>query len=214
MTARDLSILAKRLITDFPEYYHFYKELNFTYNGIRQGNRNPLLYQNIGADGLKTGHTEEAGYGLTGSVMRGDRRLILVVNGLKSMNERAQETARLMDYGFREFENYALFKKGDGIDKAPVWLGTEASVPMVMDRDVVMTMPRRARPQLKVTANFEGPVPAPVAVGDKIGKLVVSAPGVDPVEFPLVAGGAVDRLGLFGRMGAALRHLVWGTSQS
>ncbi|MFO1189191.1 MAG: D-alanyl-D-alanine carboxypeptidase family protein [Alphaproteobacteria bacterium] len=212
MTARDLAILAKRLITDFPEYYHFYKELNFTYNGIRQGNRNPLLYQNIGADGLKTGHTEEAGYGLTASVVRGDRRLILVVNGLRSMNERGQETGRLMDYGFREFENYALFKKGDNIDKAPVWLGAEASVPLVMERDVVMTMPRRARPQMKVVAQFEGPVPAPVAKGDPIGKLVISAPGVTALEVPLVAGGSVDRLGLFGRVGAALRHLVWGSN--
>jgi len=212
MTARDLAILAKRLITDFPEYYYFYKELNFTYNGIRQGNRNPLLYQNIGADGLKTGHTEEAGYGLTASVVRGERRLILVVNGLRSMNERAQETSRLMDYGFREFENYALFKRGDNIDKAPVWLGAEANVPLVMERDVVMTMPRRARPQMKVVAQFEGPVPAPVAKGAPIGKLVISAPGVEAVEFPLVAGGSVDRLGLFGRVGAALRHLLLGSN--
>ena len=120
MTARDLTILAENLITEFPEYYEIYSEKSFTYNGIKQGNRNPLLYKNIGADGLKTGHTKEAGYGLTASAKQGDRRLILVVTGLPSMQARAEESERLMDYGFRSFENVTLVRAGEVVDSADV----------------------------------------------------------------------------------------------
>ncbi len=130
MTARDLTVLARRLITDFPQYYDYYSEKSFTYNGIKQGNRNPLLYKNIGADGLKTGHTKEAGYGLTASAKQGDRRLIMVVTGLPSMQARAEESERLMDYGFRTFENVALLKAGDTVETAQVWLGKQDTVPL------------------------------------------------------------------------------------
>src|SRR3546814_14753825 len=108
MTARELAILAKHTIQDHPEYYHYYSEKEFTWNGIRQGNRNPLLYRNVGADGLKTGHTEDAGYGLTASAIQNGRRLILVVNGLPSMQARADESDRLLSWGLREFDNYSL----------------------------------------------------------------------------------------------------------
>src|SRR5690606_25015869 len=113
VTSRDLATLAKRIIEDHPEFYHYYSEKEFTWHDIRQGNRNPLLYRNIGADGLKTGHTEEAGYGLTASAVQNERRLILVVNGLPSMQARADESDRLLSWGFREFDNYNLFKAGD-----------------------------------------------------------------------------------------------------
>jgi len=211
-TARDLARLAIETIRVFPEYYHYYAEKQFTYNGIRQGNRNPLLYQDTGVDGLKTGHTEEAGYGLTASAQRGDRRLVLVVNGLPSMRVRSHESARLLDWGFREFENYKLFAAGDTVTDADVWLGRERGVPLVIEQDLVVTLPRKARSEMKVAAVFEGPLPAPIAKGDKLAKLVVSAPGVDPLEVPLSAGADVGRLGVFGRLGAALKYLVWGNA--
>ncbi len=209
-TARDLSILARRLIADFPEYFPIYSEREFVFNGIRQGNRNPLLYGVQGADGLKTGHTDIAGYGLVGTVKRGERRIIMVINGLKSMKDRAEESQRLIEWAFREFENYALFKVGDVVSDAEVWLGEQATVPLVAAERLDVTMPRRARQNMKVTAVYTGPVSAPIRRGEVIGKLVITAPGVQTVELPLAAGADVARLGMMGRLGTALRHILWG----
>ena len=210
MSARDLAILARRTIEDFPEFYHYYAERNFTYNGIRQINRNPLLYKDMGADGLKTGHTSESGYGLTATVKRGDRRLILVVNGLPTKKARSREPKRLFEWGFREFQNYALLKAGDVVADADVWLGKEATVPLVIDKDLMITLARKARPKMKVKAVFEGPIPAPVAMGTEIARLIVTVPGEETVQVPLVAGAEVERLGLLGRLGAALKYILWG----
>ena len=135
-TARDLALLAHLTIEHFPEYYRYYSEKEFTYNGIRQGNRNPLLYKDLGADGLKTGHTEASGYGLTASAKQGDRRLVLVLNGLGDVRQRASEAERLFSWGFREFDNYALFKTGEEVCTAEVWLGqakSEQAVRKTMD---------------------------------------------------------------------------------
>lgn len=210
MTARDLAILAKRTIEDFPQYYHYYKQLKFTYNGIKQNNRNPLLYKDMGADGLKTGHTEAAGYGLTASAVRGGRRLILVANGLPSKKDRSSEPERLLEWAFREFDNYALFSKGEQVENADVWLGESLTVPLVIDQDVKITLPRKVRRQMKVTVAFTGPVPAPIAVGDRIAVLRITAPDQAVIEIPLLAGANVERLGLIGRLGAALTSILWG----
>lgn len=208
MTARDLAILADRTIHDHSEYYHYYSEKNFTYNGIKQGNRNPLLYKDVGADGLKTGHTQEAGYGLTASAKQGERRLILVVTGLPSMKVRSEESERLLDYGFREYENVAVLKAGETADNAEVWLGREDVVPLQAGKDIVFTIPRRARNDMKVTVAYDGPIAAPIQKGDVIGKLVISVPGMPEAEAPLVAGADVPRRGFFGRAFASLGSLV------
>ena len=208
MTARDLAVLAERTIKDFPEYYHFYSEKEFTYNGIKQGNRNPLLYKSVGADGLKTGHTKEAGYGLTASAKQAERRVVLVVAGLPGMAARAEESVRLIDYAFREFENVPLVKAGEQVETASVWLGEGDTVPLQATQDVVITVPRRARSDMKLAVVYDGPVPAPIRKGDPLGKLVISAPGIAPVEVPLVAGGDVERRGPIGRAFAALGNLV------
>jgi D-alanyl-D-alanine carboxypeptidase (penicillin-binding protein 5/6) len=210
MTARDLAVLSMRLIREFPEHYRAYAERDFTYNGIKQGNRNPLLYKDFGVDGIKTGHTEESGYSLTASAERGGRRLILVVTGLKSMNERSREAERLLEWGFREFNNYALFKTGEHVADAEVWLGRAAKVPLVIADDVTLTLPRAARRDMKVKVAYEGPIAAPIAKGQKLAILTVDVPGRAAVEIPLAAGEAVERLGLAGRLKAAFRHIVWG----
>ncbi|MGE4281430.1 MAG: D-alanyl-D-alanine carboxypeptidase family protein [Magnetospirillum sp.] len=210
-TARDLSILARHLITDFPEYFTIYSEREFVYNGIRQGNRNPLLYGVSGADGLKTGHTEAAGFGLVGTAKRGDRRVIMVINGLKSLKERAEESERLMEWAFREYDNYSLFKAGDQVTDAEVWLGEASTVPLVAGEKLEVTMPRRARRDMKVTAVYDGPVPAPIRKGDVVGKLLITAPGQADVQLPLVAGADVPKLGFAGRMAEALRHILMGS---
>jgi len=211
-TPRDLATLAKRTIEDFPEYYHFYSEKTFTYNGIRQTNRNPLLYRDMGVDGLKTGHTEEAGFGLTATATRGGRRLILVVNGLESKKDRSREPERLLEWGFREYDNYQLLKAGEVIDEAQVWLGREPSVSLLVESDLIVTMPKKARRDMKATVRYQGPLPAPVRKGDRMGTLTFSAPGIDPVEVPLIAASDVEQLGLFGRLGAAFKNILWGAS--
>ena len=214
MTARELALLAERTIRDHSQYYEYYSEKSFTYNDIRQGNRNPLLYKDLGADGLKTGHTKESGYGLTASAERDGRRLILVFNGLKSARERSQESERLLAWGFREFNNYRLFQAGDTVAEAEVWLGDDATVPLVVAADVTVTLPRKSRPDMTVKVVYDGPVPAPIAAGTPIARLVIGAPDWADVEVPLVAARNVNRLGAVGRLGAALKQLLWGSTAS
>ncbi len=211
MTAKDLATLAQHVITEYPEYYHYYSQTEFTWSEITQSNRNPLLYMNLGADGLKTGHTEEAGYGLTASAVRDDRRLILVVNGLPSNRARSEESARLIQWGFREFDNYKLFSAGETVDDAPVWLGEEVTVPLVPQEDIVVTLPRKSRDKMKVTVHYEGPIPAPIEEGAQLATLRVEAPDIDSFEVPLVTGAAVGQLGGFGKIAAGVKHLIFGS---
>lgn len=212
MTVRDIATLGQHIIKDFPEYYPIYREKEFTYNKIKQGNRNPLLYDQTGADGLKTGHTEAAGYGLAASVERNGRRLILVVNGLGSMQNRADETRRLMEWGFREFENYKPFRAGETVAEADVWLGSQKTVPLIVDQDVVATLPRRARDNAKITLKYNGPLAAPIARGATVGKITIESPDAETIEVPVKAAASVERLGFMGRMSAALSYLLWGTA--
>ncbi|HEX9769145.1 MAG TPA: D-alanyl-D-alanine carboxypeptidase family protein [Kiloniellales bacterium] len=209
-TARDLATLALRTIRDFPDYYHYYGEKEFVWSEIRQGNRNPLLYKTVGADGLKTGHTEEAGYGLTASAVQGDRRLILVVSGLESVRERSEESERLLRWGFREFDNYALFKANDTVDEAPVWLGEATTVPLVANEDLVLTLTRNARKGMKVSVNYASPIPAPIEQGQELAQLVVTPSEGDAVSFPLYAGASVAQKGPFGRLVSAVQFLIFG----
>lgn len=212
VTARDLALLAKRTIENFPQYYGYYSELEFTYNEIRQGNRNPLLYKKIGADGLKTGHTTRAGYGLTGSAIRDGRRLILVLNGMTSAKARSREAERMIEYGFREFTNYALFEAGATVGEADVWLGDAATVPLVIEEVLVTTLTRKARRKMKVKLVYDGPIAAPIEKGARIATLTITTPDAEPFEVPLVAGAEVGKLGPLSRIGAAIGYMVWGAA--
>ena len=213
MTARDLATLAVRTIENFPEYYKYYAEKEFKFNNISQGNRNPLLYKDLGADGLKTGHTEEAGYSLTASVLRDKRRVILVIAGLPTMKARAQESERLIEWAFREFSNYKLVGAGDKIEDAEVWLGSEPKVALTVDKDFVVTLPRKSRKDMKVTLVYDKPVPAPIKKGDQLGKIVVTVPDAPPKEAPILAAAPVDRVGTVGRMAAVAAYLIWGNKR-
>ncbi|EDP63633.1 D-alanyl-D-alanine carboxypeptidase [alpha proteobacterium BAL199] len=210
MTAHDLAVLAAETIRRFPDYYSLFSETSFTYNKIKQGNRNPLLYKAMGVDGLKTGHTENAGYGLTVSAKRGDRRLILVVNGLSSVRERSDESERLIEWGFREFENLTFAKKGVPVETAEVWLGDRPKVPLVSDRDIVVAVKRAARKEMTVTVEYSGPIPAPIVAGQPIAMLRIASPDMQDRTVPLYAGADVGQLGPLGRITSAIGHLVWG----
>ncbi len=209
-TARDLAVLAWRTIDDFPRYYRYYSESNWTYNNIRQENRNRLLKITPGTDGLKTGHTEEGGYGQATSAVRDGRRLILVVNGLTSMAERAQETSRLMEWGFREFTNTTIFRAGDTVVEAPVWLGAQDKVALVVGRPVHITAPSGQAVSPRVVARFEGPLPAPLVKGTKVGTAAVTLPDGRVIEYPLEVGSDVARMGVVGRVATMIQHYLFG----
>jgi D-alanyl-D-alanine carboxypeptidase (penicillin-binding protein 5/6) len=211
VTAHDLARLAQHTIEDFPDLYRYYAMQEFIWNNIRQQNRNRLLDTTPGADGLKTGHTEEAGYGLVGSAIRDGRRLILVVNGLPDMRTRTAETARLIEWGFREFSTRVAFRPGEPVTMADVWLGEMDKVPLVAKRAVAATVPVGKEAGVRVRVEYTGPVHAPVRRGDAIGKAIVeAAPGAPPVEIPLYAGEDVPRLGPLGRAFGVLRHYLFG----
>jgi D-alanyl-D-alanine carboxypeptidase (penicillin-binding protein 5/6) len=211
MSPRDLATLARHIISDFPEYYPIFAETSFTFNNITQGNRNPLLYRlGSGADGLKTGHTEVGGFGLTGSAIRNGRRLILVANGMASLHDRDEETSKLLDWGFREFVNRDLFKAGDTVSDADVWLGSSTSVPLTIASDVVVTVPRPAAQSLAAKVVYDGPIPAPIKQGTPVGKVVVTGENMSPIEVPVVAGASVDRLGVIGRIKTAAYYIFLG----
>ena len=209
-TAHDLAALTAATLRDFPEFYHYYSEKVFVYNGIEQYNRNPLLRKDMGADGLKTGYTVDSGYGLVASAARSDRRLVLVVNGLPSESARSSEAERLLDLGFREWDNYTLFKAGDVVSSANIWLGNTESIPLVIEQDLTLTLRRRARREMVVKLMHDDPIPAPIAKGTPIARLLITMPQTPSLEVPLVAGSNVGGLGVIGRLGAAMNYLLWG----
>jgi D-alanyl-D-alanine carboxypeptidase (penicillin-binding protein 5/6) len=212
MSVRDLAHLASILIEEFPEYYHIFGQKEFTFNGIRQYSRNPLLYRDTGADGLKTGHTNAAGYGLTASAARDDRRLVLVLAGLEKPGQRARESERLLEYGFRQFMPYALFHAGEAVEQADVWLGDQREVPLVVTEDVVVSLTAEERRDLEVKVVYDGPIPAPVADGSELAHLEITAPGIETRRVPLYAGSEVQAANLLGRVTSALGYLIWGPS--
>ena len=213
-TARDLNILATALIRDFPvekypELYPMFAEQDFTYNGIKQGNRNPLVYGTEGADGLKTGHTEESGYGLVGSAIRDGQRVVMVLNGMKSMKQRSSESRRLMDLMFREFKLYRFYDKGQTVDRANVWLGSKSKIDLVLEEPLHIVLARSDRRKMKVSVNWNDPIPAPIRAGQPVGKLIMELPS-GKTSYALLAAEDVSALGMFDRVGEALKYLIFG----
>jgi D-alanyl-D-alanine carboxypeptidase (penicillin-binding protein 5/6) len=208
MSPRDLATLATRIITHYPQHYGIFAETEFTWDGVTQPNRNPLLGAGIGADGLKTGHTEEAGYCLVASARRGERRILLVVTGLESKQQRRQEAERLINWAFRAFETTRLYQAGEPIAEAGVWIGAANTVALAPARDLIVTAPYGMLEKAEISAHFSEPVEAPVAAGAVLGRIEVALPGVTPVSVPLVAAEAVERGGVIARLKAAARLLM------
>ena len=210
MSVEDLAKLARMLIAEYPQYYHLFSQKEYVYHNIRQGNRNPLLYSMPYADGLKTGHTEEAGFCLTASAKKGDRRLIGVMTGLNSNKERSEEADRIMSWGFREFDNYTILKKGSKVADIPVWYGTGKEVPMVVSEDLVRTLKKSKSDGIKLIASYDKPVKAPVKAGQQLGVVKAEIPGQPTLEVPLVAAADVPEVGLWGRIRKNLTYLLLG----
>jgi len=210
MTARDLLKLAEHIYREYPDYYHYFAEKEFTHSDIKQQNRNPLIYKNIGVDGLKTGHLSVSGYGVVISAQRDGRRIFAVLHGMEDEQQRSDEAANVVEWAFREFNNYALAKPGQILDEAPVWYGSDPTVPLTVASDLVATLPRSGRDQAQIKVIFDGPIPAPIAQGQELGKIVIEAPGYGKTEVPLVAAAAVERQGFIGRAFTNLEYFLFG----
>ncbi len=210
MTARELAKLARHLIETYPDYYKYYSEREFTWNKIRQFNRNPLLNLNIGADGLKTGFTKEAGYGLVGSAVQNGLRLIVVVNGLRSEKERADEAKKLLDWGFHSFQSGLLFAEGQEIAQAKLYGGVKRHVPLMARKEVRLMVPRGSRDKIIARVVYSGPVRAPVEQGQKIGTLKVWRGESVVLEVPLQAAESVGAGSMPQRALDAASELVLG----
>ncbi len=209
-TARDLAELSLYLVENFPDLYAIFGEREFTWNKIRQQNRNPLLAMDIGADGLKTGNLAESGYGLVGSAVRDGQRLVVVLNGLPNARERGNEGRKLLDWGFNNFETRELFKSGEVIDEAQVYGGARGRVPLLAREAVRVLVPRGTSDRLDVKVVYRGPLRAPVAAGMEVGHLRVTRDDVDALVVPLYTGEAVESGSLSQRAFDALFELSTG----
>ncbi|HIC67268.1 MAG TPA: D-alanyl-D-alanine carboxypeptidase [Paracoccus sp.] len=210
MTARDLGTLAVRLIRDFPELYKNFAIREFGFDGrapANRFNRNPLLSLGIGADGLKTGHTQEAGYGLVGSAVQNGRRVVFVITGLSGETARAEEAERIVNWSFRQFTMKKLVPAGETVVEAPVWLGTQDRLGLTTNEGVNVLIPAGAQDSVKVEAVYDSPIPAPIAKGDEVGRLVVTVPGAKDAVTPLIAAQDVPAAGFMGRMKGAVTRL-------
>lgn len=207
MSAKDLANLSILMIRQFPEYYEYFSETSFVWEDISQDNRNPLLKMDIGADGLKTGHTEEAGYGLVGSALQDGRRIVFVIMGLASTRERSEESQRLAGWAFREFAPKTFFKSGEEISTAEVWLGDQATVGLVSDKDLTVLIPYAERNDVNAVVTYRGPIAAPISKGDVIANLVITIPNLSDQHFPLFAASDVGKAGFLDRMLASAQIL-------
>lgn len=206
MSMRDLGLLSRRLIEEFPEYYPLFGLIEYNYKDratANARNRNPLLSLGIGADGLKTGHTQEAGYGLVGSVAQGERRIIFAISGLASEAERAEEAERISSWAMRQFALKTLARAGSVIAEAPVHLGAADTVALVPAEDLRLLIPALAHDGVSAEVVYASPVPAPIAKGQELAQLVIQRPGLEAVSVPLVAGADVTTGGILQRLSLA-----------
>lgn len=208
MSMHDLALLTRKIIRDYPEYYGLFAEREFTWEKIRQGNRNPLLDAFDGADGLKTGHTDESGYGLVGSAVKDGERRIVVVNGLTSERERSNEAARLMRIAFNDFTRQTLFGPGEAVGEALVFKGKEETTPLIVAEPVSAIVHRSLLDETRATVVYDGPVAAPIRENQQIGYLRVEAANGEAKEYPLFAGANVKEMGVFGKIGLAAKMLL------
>lgn len=209
-TARDLAKLAVHMIQDHPQFYSLYAEKDFTYNNIKQGNRNPLLYKNMGCDGIKTGHSDAGGYGIAASFVDGNQRYIMVLNGLPTQQRRADEASKLLSWTKQNFFGKTVFNKGDIVEKeAPVWLGQKKTIALKAAEDVSLLIPRYEQNKLEVKVQYDSPLQAPLKTDQVVGKIIVSSPSAT-YEVSLAAAEDCERAGFFERMWHSVRYLIWG----
>ena len=211
MSMKDLAILSRHMIVEFPDYYHYFGQSEYHYKGRapdNRFNRNPLLDLGIGADGLKTGHTQEAGYGLVGSARQGDRRIVFVISGMASEKERAEEAEAIVNWAFRQFTMKTTVKAGERVAAADVWLGAADTVGLVPAQDVNLLIPAAQREGISATINWDGPIAAPIAQGQELAQMVISRDGLSDTVVPLFAEEGVGNAGFGKRLTVAAERVL------
>ena len=214
-TVRDILIMSNYLIKNYPNYYKYYKETDFTWDRtggdpIKQGNRNPLLYKNIGVDGIKTGYLAYEKYSLASTIKRNDRRIIAVGSGFSSKNQRSKESLKLLTYGLTNFDTVKIAKKEEIFDELDVWQGTKKTVKSYIAEDVYKTIPKAKKKYLKVSVDYQGPLKAPILKNDIIGKVKISYKDEQIGEYDLLAFENVKRQNIFSRFISSINFLIWG----
>ncbi len=214
-TVRDILIMSNYLIKNYPNYYEYYKETEFTWDRtggepIKQGNRNPLLYKNIGVDGIKTGYLAYEKYSLASTIKRNDRRIIAVGSGFVSKNERSKQSLKLLTYGLTNFDTINIAKKDEIFDELDVWQGTKKTIRSYINEDVYQTIPKAKKKYLKVSVNYQGPLKAPILKNDIIGKIKISYKDEQIGEYDLLAFEDVKRQNIFSRFISSINFLIWG----
>ena len=217
-TVRDILKMSGYMISNYPEYYTYFKETSFTWDRtggdpITQGNRNPLLYKDIGADGIKTGFLTVEKYSLASSVKVGERRIIAVASGFKTKNSRSRESIRLLNWGLRKFDTVKVAKKDEVFTSLGVWLGKKGKVDILPKEDVYLTIPKRKKKTIEAILEYEGPVEAPIKKGDKLGILNVYVSGELVKQIDLISNENIKRSNIFSRLLKSLNYLVWGDVQ-
>lgn len=206
-TARDLALIALHSIRDYPSYYSIYKEKFFTFNNVKQGNRNPLLYRAMNCDGIKTGSTEIAKYGLVASCLNENQRFLLVANGLESNQTRADETGALINWASRTVKNYCFFKKGQIIDRIPIYYGQENALSLTTEKDIILCLPRGKEREVKITLKYSAPLQAPIQKGVPLGTIYITAPFLSqPLIVPLVSAHTIEKGGVLKCFGDSLKY--------
>ena len=214
-TVRDILIMSNYLIKNYPNYYQYYKETEFTWNRtggdpIKQGNRNPLLYKNIGVDGIKTGYLAYEKYSLASTIKRNERRIIAVASGFETKNSRSKESLKLLTYGLTNFDTINIAKKDKIFDELEVWQGTQKKVKSYISEDVYKTIPKAKKKYLKVSVDYQGPLKAPILKNDIIGKVKISYKDEQIGEYDLLALEDVQRQNIFSRFISSINFLIWG----
>ena len=214
-TVRDILIMSNYLIKNYPEYYHYYKEKEFTWDRtggdpITQGNRNPLLYKNMGADGIKTGYLAVEKYSLAYSIKKKNRRLIAVGSGFNSKNDRSRQSAKLLTWGLTKFDTILIGKKNDVISELDVWQGKQKKVKAYISSDIYKTIPKAKKKYLKVTVNYEGPLEAPIEKNEVIGKMKITYKDEVVGNYDLFASESVQKQNIISRILSSINFLIWG----
>ena len=214
-TVRDILVMSNYLIKNYPDYYDYYKETEFTWNRtggdpIKQSNRNPLLYKNIGVDGIKTGYLAHEEYSLASTIKRNERRIIAVGSGFVSKNSRSKESLKLLTYGLTNFDTINIAKKDELFDELEVWQGTQKTVKSYISEDVYKTIPKAKKKYLKVSIKYQGPLKAPILKNDILGKVKISYKGEKIGEYNLLALESVKRQNIFSRFISSINFLIWG----
>ena len=211
-TVRDISILSNALIRDFPNLYKYFNLKNFTYNNIKQPNRNKLLTNFLGADGLKTGFTKKSGWGISGSAIQNGRRVTVVINGTNSSRSRLNESIYLLNWSFTQTSQKKLLSKGDFIKEVDVWLGNKPRVKLIVNKDILLTLSFDQEKLIDTEIIFESPISAPIKKGDKLGEMKINISGKDSITVPLISDSNIRQINPIFRIFSAIKYLIFGNS--